>query len=158
MSFEPLYIESWIYATLHDDDTLTEALADVEGNAPGYQQGVYMHLAPQIDRVSQSAPQVPYIVVTREDMGDESMAIEGTRALVEFDYQVTIWDSQNGAVAMDRLLTIADRVDTLLHKQTATQSGVKLFSRRIGTGTEIEPLQGGEVFYGAFAIYRFQTG
>ncbi len=162
MSFEPLYIESWIYTTLTGDDTLTDALAAINNDAPGYQQGVYLHLAPQFDRVSGVAPEVPYIVVTREDTGLDTMAIEASRAKVDLEYRVTFWDSQNGAVSMDRVLTIADRVDALLHGVSATVAStagdISLFCRRVRTGVEIEEQQGGEVFYGAFGVYRFAVG
>ena len=156
--FEMLRVEAWIYATLHDDATLQAALGDVVGEPPEYQQGVYLHLAPQKDRASGKPPAVPYIVVTREDTGLDVMAIDGDRARVDVQYRVTVWDAQNGSVAMDRIIDVADQMDTLLHAQTATQNGVTLFCRRVQTGTEIEQVPGGAVLYGAFGIYQFESG
>lgn len=158
MSFEPLYIESWIWSTLHGDDTLTDALAEVVGEAPGYQQGVYLHLAPNKDRTAGKPPAVPYIVISREDVGLDAMAINGDRARADVQYRVTVWDSQNGSVAMDRIIDVADRMDALLHAQTATQNNVTLFCRRVGTGTEIEQVMGGAMLYGTFGIYQFESG
>lgn len=157
MSFEPLYIESWIYATLHDDDTLTDALAAVVGEAPGYQQGVYMHLAPQRDRVSGKPPAVPYIVVTRAGSGGAyERGLCGDRVLTRPVYNVTVWDSQNGAVAMDRLITVCDRVDALLDGQG--DAGPPIISCwQVESDAVTEPNQGGEVYYGAVMVYEFQT-
>lgn len=155
MSFEPLYVELWIYATLHDDDTLTDALAAVTGEAPGYQQGIYMHLAPQRDRVSGKPPKAPYIVVTREQGGEDSRTICGDRYRSDIFYRVTVWDSQNGAVAMDRVTTVADRADVLIDNVNQATTDPHHIGNRVQTGTEVEIVAGGEVMYGAWAVYKF---
>lgn len=155
MAFEPLYVETWIYDTLHDDATLEAAMAAVVGQAPGYQQGVYLHLAPERDRVSGLPPAVPYIVVSREDGGEETRTACGARARMDILYRVTVWDSQNGAVAMDRVIDVADRVDELLHNQEQTATSPSHRSHRVSTGSVVEAQQGGEVFYGAYGLYKF---
>jgi hypothetical protein len=58
---------------------------------------------------------------------------------------------------MDRLIDVADRVDALLHNQVQTTTNPIHYCRRIRTGTAIEEVQGGGVFYGAYAIYQFQA-
>ena len=155
MAFEPLYVESWIYATLHDDDTLQAALAAVVNEAPGYQQGVYLHLAPERDRVSGKPPAVPYIVVTREDGAEDTRTACGARARMDIVYRVTVWDSQNGAVAMDRIIDVADRVDALLHNQEQATTSPYHRCHRTATGATTLPQQGGEVLYGAFGMFKF---
>lgn len=158
MSFEPLYIESWIYSTLHGDSTLTDALADVTGEAPGYQQGVYLHMAPERDRVSGKPPAVPYIVVTRAGSGSAyERGLCGERVLSRPIYRVTVWDSQNGAVAMDRVIDVADRVDALLDGQ-GDDGPPKFIGWRVDDDEVTDPQYGGETLYGAVLVFEYETG
>lgn len=155
MAFEGLIAENWIFDTLAGDATLAAALA-LDGRAPGYQVGVYAHVAPERDTRSNRAPQTPYIVFSRlgSEAGDER-TIGGCRVFTDPVYRVTVWDSGPGSVSTARLQTIADRIDTLLDN-VATGTTPPGYCNRIGTEIPVVVQTDGGVDYGLSATYSIR--
>jgi hypothetical protein len=156
MSFEPLIIQKWIFDTLVADQTLQTLLANP--TAPNYQRGIYSEIAPEKDPVSQSIPQLPYVVFARSgsDVTDE-FALCGSRYQTIPVYRITVWDNSNGTISYQNLYPIINRVDTLLSGQTVTVSGVTFISQRFDTDQPYEIAGDGRVDYGLTLLYRFNT-
>lgn len=155
MSFEPLLIQKWIYETLRDDLTLQTLLAG--STAPYYQVGVYSELAPEKDPVSNSMPQLPYVVFSNAgNIGDETVMCGGRYYTIP-TYRVTAWDNNNGTISYKRLKPIIDRIDTLLGEQKVTIDGLTFFCQRYDTDQPFTISGDGRVDYGLSLLYRFNT-
>ena len=155
MSFEPLYIQKWIYQTLQGDLTLQTLLAGSQ--APNYQINVYGELAPEKDPITQEIPQLPYIVFSNVgNLGDDTVLCGG-RYLTVPTYRVTAWDNNNGTISYKRLKPIIDRVDTLLGGQKVTIDGITFFCQRYDTDQPFTIQGDGRVDYGLSLLYRFNT-
>lgn len=156
MAYEPAVIENWIYDTLKADSTLADLLAP-ENKPADYQQGIYNAIAPQIDPVSRTAPQVPYVVCTLDSAGSDETALCGTRVFSRPSYRVTVWDNQTGGMSMSRVASIMDRIDTLLDNQFVTSTTPRFQIRREIPGQTFTLSQGGRIDYGVTAVYRVVT-
>jgi hypothetical protein len=156
MSFEPLYIQKWVYDTLVGDQTLQELL-QVPGRATNYQIGIYSTIAPEKDPRSGSIPQLPYIVFNSSgNIGDETVLCGG-RYMTVPTIRVTAWDNSNGTISYKRLKPIVDRIDVLLGGQSATVSDISFFCQRYDTDQPYEISGDGRVDYGLSLLYRFNT-
>jgi hypothetical protein len=150
---ESLVVDHWIYDTLTDDATLQGLLA-VDNRAPGYQQGVYLYMAPEIDPVSLKQPQVPYIVVRHTDAGQtDEQSMCGGRIVTTSSHQVWCWDTQSGAVSMARVKPIVDRIDTLLNKQSVDATTPPFFLNRSSVSSSVDVSQDGRVDNGIVQLY-----
>lgn len=156
MAYEPAVIENWIYDTLKADATLADLLAP-DNKPANYQQGVYNTLAPQVDPVSRTAPQVPYVVFTLDSAAADETALCGSRVFSRPSYRVTVWDNQTGAVSMVRVASIMDRIDTLLDNQFVTTTTPRFQIRREIPGQTFQLAQGGRIDFGVTAVYRVVT-
>jgi hypothetical protein len=150
---ESLVVDEWIYDTLTADATLQGLLA-VDNRAPGYQQGVYLYMAPEIDPVSLKQPQVPYIVVRHTDAGQtDEQSMCGGRIVTTSSHQVWCWDTQSGAVSMARVKPIVDRIDTLLNKQSVDATTPPFFLNRSSVSSSVDVSQDGRVDNGIVQLY-----
>lgn len=150
---ESLVVDEWIYDTLTADATLQGLLA-VDNRAPGYQQGVYLYMAPEIDPVSLKQPQVPYIVVRHTDAGQtDEQSMCGGRIVTTSSHQVWCWDTQSGAVSMARVKPIVDRIDTLLNKQSVDATTPPFFLNRSSVSSSVDVSQDGRVDNGIVQMY-----
>jgi hypothetical protein len=150
---ESLVVDGWIYDTLTADATLQGLLA-VDNRAPGYQQGVYLYMAPEIDPVSLKQPQVPYIVVRHTDAGQtDEQSVCGGRIVTTSSHQVWCWDTQSGAVSMARVKPIVDRIDTLLNKQSVDATTPPFFLNRSSVSSSVDVSQDGRVDNGIVQMY-----
>lgn len=150
---ESLVVDEWIYDTLTGDATLQDLLA-VDNRAPGYQQGVYLYMAPEIDPVSLKQPQVPYIVVRHTDAGQtDEQSMCGGRIVTTSSHQVWCWDTQSGAVSMARVKPIVDRIDTLLNKQSVDATTPPFFLNRSSVSSSVDVSQDGRVDNGIVQMY-----
>ena len=155
MSFEPLYIQKWIYDTLVNDATLQRLLSFTQ--APNYQVGVYSEIAPEKDPVSGYIPQLPYIVFSNAgNLGDDTVLCGG-RYMTVPTYRVTVWDNNNGTISYARIKPIIDRVDVLLGGQNTTIDGITFFCQRYDTDQPFAIAGDGRVDYGLSLLYRFNT-
>jgi hypothetical protein len=156
MAFEPLIIQKWIYDTLKSDSTLS-ALMSV-GNAPGYQQGIYNTFAPEKDAISGKMPQLPYIVFRRNgSSGNDATVLCGSRFQTFPDFNVIVWDNNNGTLSYQRISSIANRIDTLLSGQSVTTDGITFYCQRTNTDQPFEISTDGRVDYGLSLTYNFNT-
>jgi hypothetical protein len=150
---ESLVVDEWIYDTLTADATLQGLLA-VDNRAPGYQQGVYLYMAPEIDPVSLKQPQVPYIVVRHTDAGQtDEQSMCGGRIVTTSSHQVWCWDTQSGAVSMARVKPIVDRIDALLNKQSVDATTPPFFLNRSSVSSSVDVSQDGRVDNGIVQLY-----
>ena len=156
MAYEPRVIDDWIYDTLKADATLAGLLA-VDNRAPNYQQGVYNTVAPQVDPVSNKAPQVPFVVFALDSAGADEHAMCGTRVFASIAYRVTVWDNQTGSMSTRRIGLIMDRIDTLLDNQYVTTTTPDFQIRRELPGQTFSLSAGGRIDYGITAVYRVIT-
>ena len=157
MAYEPAVIEQWIYETLSGDTTLQGLLA-VDNKPEGYQQDIYNTVAPQIDVISRKPPQVPYVVFSRAGAsGEDEDTLCGGRAFTYPNYRITVWDTESGAMSMNRIQTIMSRIDTLLDNQTVTSTIPRLYVRRTSTDQTFALSDGGRTDYGVTAVYRCLT-
>lgn len=150
---ESLVVDEWIYDTLTADATLQSLLA-VDNRASGYQQGIYLYLAPEKDPISLRQPQVPYIVVRHTDSGQtDETSMCGGRIISSSVHQVWCWDTQSGAVSMARIKPIIDQIDTLLNKQSVNSTTPKFFLNRASVSSSVDVSQDGRVDNGIVQTY-----
>lgn len=143
MSNEISVISQWIYQTLQNDDTLQTLLCN--DNQPlRYQQGIYADLAPQVDPVSGTTPQLPYIIFM---VGDQSTdkSLCGSAVLRNTQYRVSVWDTANGAVSYSVPNSIMDRVEYLLDNVKVNSTNPTFHISRDGVTQAYEVSDGGRV-------------
>ena len=146
-------IEAWIYTTLSSDATLMDYLAPLN-LPPNYQQCVYMHLAPQVDPISNAAPQPPYVVATRYGVTNNDDVTIGDNILSYPMYRISVWDTQSGMISMRRCQDIMERVAILINRQTVTSNGHIWFIRKDTNDSIIDVSSGGRVDYGVSTTYH----
>jgi hypothetical protein len=157
MAYESAVIEQWIYATLSADATLQNLLAI--GNKPAqYQQGIYNTLVPQVDVISRTAPQLPYVVFTRTGSdGQDQDTLCGSRVFTYPNYRITVWNSESGAVSMAHIQDIMSRIDTLLENIHVNSTTPRFYIRRVGSDQVFSSSGGGRTDFGVTAMYRCIT-
>ena len=155
MAFEGLTMENWLFDTLAGDATLATALA-VDGRAPGYQIGVYAHVAPERDPRSMRAPQTPYVVFSRvTGGGEDERSLCGKRVFTEPVYRVTVWDTQSGHASAARLQSAMDRIDALLDN-ASTGTTPAAVCNRLGSDIPVVVQTDGGVDMGLSATYALR--
>lgn len=157
MSFESFVVEDWIYDTLYSDSTLQTLLAKLANSVKNYQQGVYTHIAPEVDPISGKSPLLPYIIIQRADGGSDEKSLCGSTALTFPNYRVLVWFSQSGSVSFSRIKDIADRVDTLLNNISVTTTTPYFNIMRESTNQIIQVEEDGKVYYAAVLSYEIIT-
>jgi hypothetical protein len=156
MAFETLEIEKWIYTTLKNDATLGNLLARAADKAKDYQIGIYSTVAPERDPVSNAVPQLPFVVFARNGSdSDDDQALCGSTYLTHPVYRVSVWQSSSGTVSFGSIKSIAERIDNLLHNQTATQGGIKFHCVRYNTEQPIVVQVDGRVDFALSLLFRF---
>lgn len=157
MAFEPIIIEEWIHDTLTADTTLKGYLA-IDSKVPGYQKGIYLHMAPDQDPVSNKIPDVPYIVVNH--IGNykvDDIVLCGDVAFTYHQYRVIVWYTQKGSVSYAKLKNIADRVDFLLNNKKVTTTSPNFTTRRLGATNVMDVSADGRIDYGMVLSYEIIT-
>ena len=151
---EIIAIESWLYDTLNNDSDLRDLLA-VTTKSPGYQQGVYSMLVPQVDPISKKSPLCPYVVYVAQDATDDVRTICGQRILSYPTYTITVWDRQNGNVSFNRIAPIINRVDELIDNQYVNDTTGIFVCNRLRSSIQMPVPESGRVDYGISHTYRF---
>jgi hypothetical protein len=157
MAFEPIILEEWIHDTLTADTTLKGYLA-IDSKVPGYQKGIYLHIAPDQDPVSNKIPDVPYIVVSH--IGNykvDDIVLCGDVAFTYHQYRVVVWYRQKGSVSYAKLKNIADRVDFLLNNKKVTTTSPNFTTRRLGATNIMDVSADGRIDYGMVLSYEIIT-
>ena len=157
MAFEPIIIEEWIHDTLTADATLKGYLA-IDSKVPGYQKGIYLHIAPDQDPVSNKIPEVPYIVASH--IGNykiDDVVLCGDVAFTYHQYRIIIWYRQKGSVSFAKLKNIADRVDFLLNNKKITTTSPNFTTRRLGATNVMDVSSDGRIDYGMVLSYEIIT-
>lgn len=157
MAFEPILLEEWIYDTLTADNTLKGYLA-VDSTIPGFQKGIYLHIAPDKDPVSLKEPEVPYVVVSHTgNYKQDDVVICGDVAFTYHQYRITVWYRQKGAVAYKKLKNIADRIDYLISNKKITTTTPNFTTRRFSANNVMDVSSDGRIDYGMVLTYGFIT-
>ena len=157
MAFEPIIIEEWIHDTLTADATLTGYLA-INSKVPGYQKGIYLHIAPDQDPVSNKIPDVPYIVVNHiGNYKTDDIVLCGDVAFTYHQYRIIVWYRQKGSVSYAKLKNIADRVDLLLNNIKVTSTTPNFTTRRLGATNVMDISSDGRIDYGMVLSYEIIT-
>ena len=151
---ELLTIEQWLFNTLNNDAVLQELLA-VTTKVPGYQQGIYTMMAPQVDPISNKSPVCPMIVYTAMDSTDDVRTMCGQRILSYPTYMITVWDRQNGNVSFNRISPIINRVDELIDNQYVNDTTGLFVCNRLRSSIQMPVPESGRVDYGISHTYRF---
>lgn len=157
MAFEPIIIEEWIHDTLTADATLKGYLA-IDSKVPGYQKGIYLHIAPDQDPVSNKIPEVPYIVASH--IGNykiDDVVLCGDVAFTYHQYRIIVWYRQKGSVSFAKLKNIADRVDFLLNNKKITTTSPNFTTRRLGATNVMDVSSDGRIDYGMVLSYEIIT-
>ena len=153
MAFEPILMEEWIYDTLTADSTLKGYLA-IDSNVPGFQKGIYLHIAPEIDPISKTVPQNPYVVIQHVgNFKQDDIVMCGDVAFTYHQYRVTVWYSQKGAVSYKKLKNIADRIDYLLSNKKITTVTPNFTTRRFSATNIMDVAADGRIDYGMVLTY-----
>ena len=153
MAFEPILMEEWIYDTLTADSTLKGYLA-VDSGVPGFQKGIYLHIAPEIDPISKTVPQNPYVVIQHVgNFKQDDIVMCGDVAFTYHQYRVTVWYSQKGSVSYKKLKNIADRIDYLLSNKKITTVTPNFTTRRFSATNIMDVAADGRIDYGMVLTY-----
>lgn len=157
MAFEPILIEEWIYDTLTADSTLKGYLA-VDSDVPGFQKGIYLHMAPDKDPISNTYPKVPYIVVNHVgNYKQDDIVVCGDVAFTYHQYRFTVWYNQKGSIAYGKLKDIADRIDYLISNKKITTVTPNFTTRRFSATNVMDVSADGRIDYGMVLNYGFIT-
>lgn len=157
MSFESFEVENWIYDTLYTDSTLQTLLANLANSVKNYQQGIYAHIAPEVDPISSKSPLLPYIIIQRADGGSDEKSLCGSTSFTYPNYRILVWFSQSGSVSFSRIKDIANRVDTLLNNVSVTTTTPYFSIFRESTNNIIQVEEDGKVYYAAVLSYEIIT-
>lgn len=132
---EALLTDAWLYAALHGDATLLAA-------APG---GVHADIAP---------PDATYPFVTFQlESSVDLPVLNGVRIWADQVYLI----KATGTAGYGPLSTIMDRVETLLHRTTATVSGGKILECLRESTIQYAETDGPVTYRHLGATYRIRT-
>jgi hypothetical protein len=102
---EPITAEQWLYATLNDDDTLSDSHGIT---------GVYTDIVPD-------DATYPVALITEYTPGTDLAYNNAQRILTNPTYIVRAIDATASKASLENA---ADRIDTLLHRQSDSDAGV----------------------------------